>query len=380
MENLTIEPCRLDERCEALRAEIREFLASAMRGVPAKARAKNWTDCNPEFSRKLGERGWIGMTWPKRYGGQERSMLERYVVLEELLAQGAPVAAHWIADRQSGPLLMRYSPEVLAPKIVPKIARGEAFFCIGMSEPDSGSDLASIRTKATKTANGWVIDGRKIWTSFAHVCHYMIALVRTDPNAQSKHAGLSQFLIDLKTKGVTVRPIRNIMGEGDFNEITFDSVEVPDECLIGNPGDGWTQVTAELAYERSGPERYLSSTQLLLEMLDASTATEPRHAVAIGRLVADYATLRQMSLGVAGMLARGENPATQASLVKDRGAVLEQLIPTVANDLFGDAGLISDSSLSQVAEYTTQASVSYTLRGGTTEILRGIIARGLGLR
>ncbi len=380
MQALTIEPGRLDARCEALRAEVREFLAEALAGIGPRARAKNWAQADPEFSRKVGARGWIGMTWPERYGGHARSMLERYVVLEELLAAGAPVAAHWVADRQSGPLLMRYSPEVLAPRICPRIARGEAFFCIGMSEPDSGSDLASIRTKATKTSNGWVIDGRKIWTSYAHAAHYIIALVRTDPKAESKHAGLSQFMVDLKTPGITVRPIRNVMGEGDFNEITFDAVEVPDDCLVGEPGDGWSQVTAELAFERSGPERYLSSSQLLLEMLDAADAGDPRQAVALGRLVADYATLRQMSLGVASMLARGESPATAAALVKDRGAVLEQLMPVVANDLYGDAVLQGDSSLAQVADYTTQACVSFTLRGGTTEILRGIIARGLGLR
>jgi acyl-CoA dehydrogenase len=380
MQSLNIEPCTLPERCEALRAEVREFLAQTLADRPPRQRAKNWVDADLEFSRKLGARGWIGMTWPKRFGGHERSALERYVVLEELLAAGAPVAAHWIADRQSAPLLMRFASESLALRIVPGVARGETYFCIGMSEPDTGSDLASVRTRAVRSAGGWVINGQKVWTSGAHYAHYMIALVRTDPDAKERHAGLSQMVIDMKSPGITIRPIYNLVGDHDFNEVTLDDVEVPDECVIGAPGDGWKQVTAELAFERSGPERYLSSTQLLVEMLSAADAGDARHATALGRVVAGYATLRQMSLGVAGMLARGESPATAAALVKDQGALIEQAMPDVAHDLFGGQALAPDSSLAQVLSYATPAAPSYSLRGGTREILRGIIARGLGLR
>ena len=379
MQALSIEPCTLDERCEALRAEVREFVARELAGVPGHVRAKNWSAASPEFSRKLGERGWIGMTWPRRFGGHERSSLERYVVLEELLSAGAPVGAHWIADRQSGPLLMRFANEQVALEVVPKIARGDTYFCIGMSEPNSGSDLASVRTRGEKTAGGWRVNGQKIWTSGAHRAHYMIALVRTDPAAQ-KHGGLSQFLIDMKTPGITVRPIRNLLGEHDFNEVFLDDVEVPDSHVIGQPGEGWSQVSAELAFERSGPERYLSSSQLVLEMLDGAQAGNPRAEVALGRVVAKYGALRQMSLGVAGMLARGQNPAMQASLVKDVGGVLEQELPGIAHDLFGERALEPGAPLAEVMAVTTQAAVSFSLRGGTRQILRGIIARGLGLR
>jgi len=379
MQGLRISPGLLPPECEVLRAEVRAFLADAMADVPVEKRVRNWAGSNPEFSRKLAARGWIGMTWPKRYGGGERSSLERYVVLEEMLAAGAPVGAHWVADRQSGPLLMRFSPEVLAPRYVPRIVRGEAFFCIGMSEPDSGSDLASIRTKATRTADGWLINGRKVWTSRAHAAHYMIVLVRTGDRGENRHAGLSQLLLDMKTPGITVRPIINQLGEHDFNEVTFDDVRVPHDHLIGTEGEGWNQVGAELAFERSGPERYLSSTQLLLEMLDAADANDPRHAVALGRLVAHYATLRQMSLGVAGMLARGENPALAAALVKDQGALVEQAMPDIAHDLFGGK-VTPGSPLEHALRYTTLAAPSFSLRGGTREILRGIIAKGLDLR
>jgi len=379
MQGLHIDPGTLPPECETLRAEVRAFLAEAMADVPPERRTRNWSGASEEFSRKLGARGWIGMTWPKRYGGHERSFLERYVVLEEMLAAGAPVGAHWVADRQSGPLLMRYAPDTLAPRIVPLIARGEAYFCIGMSEPDSGSDLASIRTKAVKTEHGWVINGRKVWTSGAHRSHYMIALVRTGERSDNRHAGMSQFLVDMSWPGLTVRPILNQLGEHDFNEVTFDDVLVPHDHLIGAEGDGWKQVGAELAFERSGPERYLSSTQLLLEMLAAADATDTRQAVAIGRIVASYGTLRQMSLGVAAMLSRGESPALAAALVKDQGALVEQALPDIAHDLFGGRS-VPGSSLDKVMRDTALSVPSFSLRGGTREILRGIIAKGLDLR
>jgi acyl-CoA dehydrogenase len=379
MQGLLIDPCALPPQCEALRQEVRAFLAEAMPGVTLAQRCRNWSAASPEFSRQLARQGWIGMTWPRRYGGHERSMLERYVVLEELLAAGAPVGAHWIADRQSGPLLMRYAPDTLAPQIVPRIARGELFFCIGMSEPDTGSDLASIRTKAQRHGDDWVINGRKVWTSGAHRSHCMIALVRTSPLAGNRHEGLSQFLIDMQTPGITVRPILNSLGEHDFNEVTLDDVVVPHSHLIGGEGQGWKQVGAELAFERSGPERYLSSTQLLLEMLTQADDHNPHHAQALGRVVAHYATLRQMSLGVAGMLSRGENPAQAAALVKDQGALIEQAMPDLAHELFGGQAP-PGSPLAQAMHHAALAAPSYSLRGGTREILRGIIAKGLDLR
>jgi acyl-CoA dehydrogenase len=379
MQALNISPGELPPECEALRAEVREFIAENLADYPVSKRVRNWSGNDPAFSRKMAAKGWLGMTWPKKYGGHERSMLERYVVLEELLAAGAPVGAHWVADRQSGPLLMRFAPDTLAPKIVPQIVRGEAFFCIGMSEPDSGSDLASIRTKATRTQGGWLINGRKVWTSGAHRAHYMIALVRTSERTENRHEGMSQFLIDMKTPGMTIRPIISQLGEHDFNEVTFDDVFVPEENLIGAEGGGWGQVVTELAFERSGPERYLSSTQLLLEMLDAADASDSRHAVALGRVAAQYATLRQMSLGVSVMLSKGENPALAASAVKDQGALVEQAMPDIAHDLFGGS-VEPDSTLAQAMDYLTLAVPSFSLRGGTREILRGILAKGLGLR
>lgn len=379
MQALDIRPAQLPPACDALRDEVRSFLADTLNDLPAHERARNWSGYSADFSRALGERGWIGMTWPRRYGGGERSMLERYVVLEELLAGGAPVAAHWVADRQSGPLLMRYSPEVLAPEILPRIARGDCYFCIGMSEPDSGSDLASIRTKAVRDGDDWLISGRKVWTSSAHKAHYMIALVRTAPQGTDRHAGMSQFLVDMRSPGLTIRPIHNQLGEHEFNEVTLDEVRVPGHHLIGGEGEGWHQVTTELTFERSGPERYMSSTQLMLEMLEQADEGNPHHTLVLGRLAAHYATLRQMSLGVAGMLAAGQNPALAAAAVKDQGALMEQAMPDFAHELFGGR-MPPDSDLARVHRHLVLATPSFSLRGGTREILRGMLAKGMGLR
>ncbi|MEA2768859.1 MAG: hypothetical protein QOD93_1821, partial [Acetobacteraceae bacterium] len=312
-------PC---PEAEALRLEVRDFLQIALADRKPVEKAESWTGMDAAFSRKMGQRGWIGMTWPKEHGGHERSSLERYVVLEEMLAAGAPVALHWIADRQSGPLIIRVGTDE-QKKILPRIAAGEVFFCIGMSEPDVGSDLASVRTRAAKVQGGYLVNGTKVWTSFAHKSHYMILFCRTGP-AEDRHGGVSQFIVDLhNTPGLTIRPIIAMTGEHHFNEVVFEDAFLPEGALLGREGDGWNQVTSELAFERSGPERFLSSFWLFVELVRALGA-EPSDAgaIAIGRLTSHIMTLRRLSRSVAGMLQNGENPALQAALVKDLGALV----------------------------------------------------------
>jgi alkylation response protein AidB-like acyl-CoA dehydrogenase len=373
----------LPPEAESLRAEVRHFLKEQFSGAAPVKRAKSWGGFDREFSRRVGARGWIGMTWPKKYGGHERSYLERYVVLEEMLAAGAPVSAHWVADRQSGPLLLRFGTEAQREKILPGIVRGELAFAIGMSEPDSGSDLASIRTRATRVEGGYLVNGTKVWTSNAHLSDYLIALFRTQVVPDKKHEGLTQFLVDLRnSKGITIRPIVDLAGKHHFNEVNFTDAFVPDDARVGNEGDGWKQVTAELGYERSGPERYLSSIALIRELVRAVGARpDPRGTEAVGRMVASLATLRQMSTSVAGMLQAGENTYLEAAAVKDVGTTFEQSIPELTHALLDlEPTIDSGSDLQQVLGYITQTAPSFSLRGGTREILRGIIARGLGLR
>jgi alkylation response protein AidB-like acyl-CoA dehydrogenase len=372
----------LPAEAEALRGEVREFLREALGEQPAHRRAHSWGGFDREFSRRVGARGWIGMTWPRRYGGHERTFLERYVVLEEMLAAGAPVGAHWIADRQSGPLLLRFGTEAQRERFLPAIVRGEVAFAIGMSEPDSGSDLASIRTRAVRADGGYVVNGTKVWTSNAHLSDYAIALFRTAVVPDKKHEGLSQFLVDLETPGITIRPIVDLSGEHHFNEVVFQDVFVPEDMRVGADGDGWKQVTTELAFERSGPERYLSSFALVTALVhEVARRPTDRGLVAVGRLVAHLATLRQMSLSVAGMLQAGENPNLEAALVKDVGTGFEQEIPEVVHALLDlEPTIDTGSELQQTLGYLVQRAPSFSLRGGTREVLRGIIARGLGLR
>jgi alkylation response protein AidB-like acyl-CoA dehydrogenase len=378
------DPVTLPPGAPAFRKEIREFLARELPHVPAERRANCWSVFDAEFSRKLGARGWIGMVWPKQYGGHERSALERYVLLEELLAAVAPVGAHWIGDRQSGPNLLRYGSEEQRRKYLPGMARGEILCCIGMSEPGAGSDLASVRTRGEKLADGrWRITGQKIWTSNAQHSQLMIALVRTGAvDNGNRHAGLSQFLLELDTPGIRIRPIVDLVGKPGFNEVFFDDVIVSPQCLLGREGEGWQQVTSELSLERSGPERYLSSFALFVELLrHAGRANSESLCHAIGRLTAELWTLRQMSLSVAGQLAAGQDPMLAAAIVKDLGNSFEQALPPLVQAILDDATrLEDDADLARTLALLLQTSPSFSLRGGTREILRGIVARGLGLR
>ncbi|MBV8890050.1 MAG: acyl-CoA dehydrogenase family protein [Alphaproteobacteria bacterium] len=375
------DPVELPPACDALRREVRDFVKAELRAGSWQPNSDFGSHRSAAFSRRLGERGWIGMTWPKRYGGGERSMLDRYVVTEELLAAGAPVGSHWIADRQSAPLLLRYGTEAQREEFLPGIARGEIFFCIGMSEPDSGSDLASLRTRATPGCGGWEVTGTKVWTSYAHESHFAIALVRTGPAGADRHQGLSQLILDLKSPGVSVRPILNLAGEHDFNEIVLDRVFIPSERLVGNEGDGWRQVTSELAFERSGPERFVSSYRLLVELMRRAGAEPDRGMTAeLGRLAAHLWTLRQMSVSIAGMLQAGEMPNLEAALVKDLGNAFERAVPELARLLAPNRRRGADDPLEKALAEAVLHAPSWTLRGGTREILRGIIARGLGLR
>ncbi|QPC98233.1 acyl-CoA dehydrogenase family protein [Qipengyuania soli] len=378
MQTFVTEAIEWPESAPALRRKVRDLVDAHGEKDPVR-RANCWTKADPEFSRKLGEAGLLGMTWPKEYGGHEMSQLERYVVIEELLAAGAPVGAHWIADRQSGPLLLRLGNEELKRRWVPGMARGEIFACIGLSEPNSGSDLASVRTSARRDGDEWVINGQKVWTTGAHVAHMMIALVRSEAGSE-RQAGLSQFVIPMDAPGVTVKPIIDLTGAHEFNEVFFEDVRLPASALLGEEGNGWKQATAELSLERSGPERYLSSMVLFLELVRyAGKHPDPAVTQLVGRLAAEAWTLRLMSASVAAKLARREDPALEATIVKDLGNSYEHAIPELVQACV-EMDMASKDALAAVTGYLLQVSPSFSLRGGTREILKGIIARGLGLR
>ncbi|WP_373234708.1 acyl-CoA dehydrogenase family protein [Mycobacterium marinum] len=376
-------------RADVLRGEVRAFLAeqSAAGGFTPSVDA--WLSAwDEDFTAALADRGWLGMTVPVEYGGHGRTFLERFVVTEELLAAGAPVAAHWIADRQIVPSLLKYGTELQKSHFLPRIVRGECFFGIGMSEPDSGSDLASVRTRAVRGEGGWLLSGTKVWTSGAHRAHAFIVLARTAPaDPDHRHAGLSQFIFDLRGPGVQTRPIISMNGAHHFNEVILDNAHVPDEMVFGAIGNGWTQVTSELSFERSGPERFLSTFVLLAATAESMAEQRFTRDQQLGRLVARIAGLHQMSAAVAGALERNDPADLPAAVVKVLGTSTEGDIAELAD--LADSTDLADSGAPhrprdpEFAALVTAAldqRPGFTLRGGTNEVLRGVIARGLGLR
>lgn len=376
---------RLPDHCQELRKEVRAFLESEIAAGtfdPDKPEvgAKN----ADEFSRRVGAKGWIGMTWPKKYGGQERSFLERYVVTEEMRIANAPVRRFFVADRQSGPTLIRYAHEKIKQDVLPRIIRGELFFCIGMSEPNSGSDLFAASAKATRTNGGWLINGTKVWTSSAHIADYMIGLFRTSGSTnENRRHGLTSFLVDMNTPGITCRPIGQMSGQRDFNEVVFHDAFIPDDHVIGEIDAAWKQATSELAYERSGPERFLETYDALFALISAAGAKpDVRVTVGIGKLVAQLHTLRRMSVSVAGMLEAGREPVVEAAIVKDLGTLWEQGLPHRVRELASLFDLEDDEedAFRDKLDFELKIAPKLTIQGGTTEVLRGIIARGLGLR
>ena len=383
--SLSFDQIRLPPVCDTLREEVRAFLADEVSaGTFDPSRPGHGDSQSKEFSKRIGAKGWIGMTWPKKYGGHERSFLERYVVTEEFRVANAPVRLHFVPDRQSGPILMKYAPEHVKMDVLPRICRGEVCFAIGMSEPNSGSDLFAAKTKATKTQGGWLINGTKIWTSNAHIADYMIGLFRTSqPTKENRRHGLTQFLVDMKTPGITVNPVYQLTGQHDFNEVVFQDAFMPDDYVLGEIDGAWKQATSELAYERSGPERFLETFYVLIELVRAlGDKPDIRSAEGLGRLVAQLHTLRRMSVSVNGMLQAGKEPVVEGSIVKDLGTIWEQKLPNRVREL---AAFIEETegnraTLEEQLRFATMIAPKVTIQGGTTEVLRGIIARGLGLR
>ena len=363
----------------ALQVEVREFLETTLpRGSfePGLGMAGRK---DPEFSRALAARGWVGMSLPREYGGGDRAAVERFVVAEELLRWGAPLGHHWVADRQSGPLIAKVGTPEQRERFLPAICRGELSFCIGMSEPDSGSDLASVVTRATRGDDGWIVNGTKVWTTGAHEHDWLIALVRTS-DAENRHAGLSQVLIDLHAPGVEVNPIPFLDGTADFNEGVLTAVFVPDAVVVGTVGNGWAQIGQELAFERGGPDRWLSTYLVLEQYLREHEPAELDIAFVelLGSAAARFWGLRNLSLSVARAIDAHGQPSVQAALVKEMGTRFEQdLLESIRR--FVDVEPVPDSSslFERLLANAILTAPVFTIRGGTIEILRSVAAKGL---
>jgi alkylation response protein AidB-like acyl-CoA dehydrogenase len=335
---------------------------------------------DPEFSRKLGARGWVGMALPKEYGGGERGAVDRFVVTEELLRWGAPVGHHWVADRQSGPCINKFGTAEQRQRFLPAICRGELSFSIGMSEPDAGSDLAAVRSRATKIEGGWLLTGTKIWTTGAQRNDWMIALFRSS-DEDDRRRGLTQYLVDLHSPGLQVTPIPFLDGTADFAEVALSDVFVPDDLVLGDVGRGWEQNTAELAFERGGPDRYMSTyvvvEQLLREVY--GDGADERAEIFFGHATAMFWGLRQLSLASARAIDTGRSPAVEAAMVKEMGTRFEQdLLDEVQRLVDLQVSPQSSSLLAQLLSEAVTTAPSFTIRGGTLEILRSVVGRALG--
>ena len=379
--------CVNEPELAELRGSLREFLVADRAEFGWQPRVDAWlSSWDEQFSARLGDAGFLGLTIPPEYGGRGLGHLHRYVVTEELLACGAPVAAHWIADRQVGPGLLSYGTEEQRGRILPRIAAGRYFSAIGMSEPQAGSDLAASSARAIRTDAGWVLSGTKVWTSGAHLSHQIVVLARSSPlDPQRRHAGFSQFIVPTDSPGISISPIVLMSGEHHFNEVTFDEVFIDDDNLLGEVGDGWRQVTAELSFERSGPERILTTAPLLtalLGLLASQPALDDHAAAAAGHLLARLISLRQLSVSVARALADGHSPVNEAALVKDLGTRFEQESVELAADLLSYVAADAEDRgpVAALVEMARVHAPLFTLRGGTNEVLRGMVARGMGLR
>ncbi len=378
-------PTEMTPAERALQAEVREFLAAEMPtgdNTPGNDRALGMgAGKNKEFSKKLAERGWVGMAMPKRYGGHDRNAVDRFIVVEELLRAGAPVGYHWVSDRQTASVILKFGTDEQKERFIPPICRGELGFSIGMSEPDSGSDLASVSTRATRAEGGWLLNGTKIWTSGAHENDWFIVLCRTSPMEDgNKHQGLSQLLVDLNSEGLEKNGIPFLDGSPGFNEVVFHDVFVPDENVVGELGMGWAQNTAEMAYERGGPDRWLSAYGVVEELMrhHAGTPLEDRVAEVLGWATARFFGLHNMSFAVARMIDTGHSPSTEAALVKEMGTRFEQDVLLRLKE-FVDCEPDPDSALlyERLLAKAILTGPSFTIRGGTIEVLRSVASKGL---
>ena len=367
----------LSESELALQQEVRAFLADELPKGTFTPGLGMMAPRDADFSRKLAARGWVGMALPKAYGGSDRSVVERFLVVEELLRWGAPVGYHWVADRQTGPILARFGSEALKQRFLPAICRGEVSFSIGMSEPEAGSDLAAVTTRATRVDGGWSVSGTKIWTGGAHVNDWFVVLCRTS-DEHDRHAGLSQLVIDLHAPGLTAVPIEYLDGQAFFCRVTLDDVFVPEDMLLGRAGDGWAQNTSELAFERAGPERWLSTYLLVEQLLRERDVDSEQGRMVLGEAVAGWWAIRSLSLSVARAIDRGESPAAESALVKELGTRFEQgVLDAVWELVGGELSPGSDSLFEQVLATSIVMAPTFTIRGGTNEILRTVAARSL---
>ena len=384
---------RFTDEQEEFRQEVRNFLKEELRQGAFEPSCDAWIQgFSPEFTRKVAQKGWIGLSWPKEYGGQGRSHVERFILYEEMLRYGAPAACHWFADRQVGSSILNYGTEEQKRELLPKILKGEAFIGLGMSEPEAGSDLASLQTRAVEEGDEYVINGQKMWTSCGGFMNYIYLVARTDPEAP-KHKGISEFVFETNLPGISITPTIDITRSEAWTEVFFDNVRIPGGSLIGEKNRGFYQILHQLDYERSGLERLMGNYPLFDAMIQFTKETKRngkplsqdtliRHKLA--QLQIEFEVGRLLTYRVALVIDGGHPPTVEAAMAKPYSTFFEQHLASLAMDILGLYGqLVAESKWAPVlgmAPHSYLGSKGYSLQAGTTEILRNILAvRGLGL-
>jgi alkylation response protein AidB-like acyl-CoA dehydrogenase len=380
------------------RVEVRDYIdkeaPKVARGASREeALVGNW-ERNQQWFKKLADRGWIAPAWPKEYGGAGMTVMEQFIFNEEMALNRAPRPLHLLIGLgMAGPTIIVHGTDQQKQDHLPGILSGEDVWCQGYSEPGSGSDLASLQTRAVRDGDDYVLNGQKIWTTLAHIAKKMILLARTDPDAP-KHKGITYFILDMKSPGVTVRPLMNMANSHEFNEVFFDNVRVPKENIIGEENRGWYTAVTTLDFERSAIGSAVGMKQAVEELVNYAKDHTDDHTSALGtdplvryeladRMV-EVEVGRMLSYRVASMQNRGLIPNYEASLLKLYTTELNQRIANTGVEMLGQYGQLDRGSEWAPNKgrncYTYLRSVAYTIEGGTSEIQRNIVAtRGLGL-
>lgn len=381
------------EEQKKFRQEIRDFLEGEIKQGLWESSCDAWImGYDQEFTKRVAQKGWIGLTWPKECGGQGRPFMDRLILTEEMLRYGAPAACHWFADRQIGGAIVHYGTEEQKKELLPKIIKGEAIVGLGMSEPEVGSDLASLKTKATEDGDDYIIEGQKVWTSGGSHMNWMYLVARTDPSVP-KHKGISEFVVDTSLPGITVNPIEDITGGVHFNEVFFDGVRVPKKYLIGEKNGGWYQILNQLDYERSGMERLMANYPLFTALIQyiketrrngKPLAEDPVIRSRLAQLQIELEIGRLFMYRVVLVMDEGKAPNWESSMAKVYGTAFEQRLASTAIEILGLYGQLSPESkwvpMRGMAYHSYLSSKGYSLQAGTSEILKNIVAlRKLGL-
>ncbi len=378
---------------EKFRQELKDFLEDELKQGTFQPSCDAWIQgYSPEFTKKVSQKGWIGLTWPEEYGGKGRSHIDRLILTEEMLRYGAPAACHWFADRQIGGGILRYGTEEQKREILPKIIAGEAYVGLGLSEPEAGSDLASLRTRATEDGDDYIVDGQKMWTSCGMFMNYLYMVARTDPDAP-EHRGISEFIFPTDLPGVTITPTIDITGSTAWAEVFFDGLRIPGKCLIGEKNRGFYQVVNQLDYERAGLERLMGNYPLFDAIIEFVKETKKNGKPLSGdtlirqklaQLQVEFEIGRLLTYKVVMVMEEGRAPNVEASMAKAYSTSFERRLASVTMDILGLYGqLWAESKYAPVlgmCSHSYLASTGYSLQAGTSEVLRNVIAtRGLGL-